>query len=38
MIDAVDADAEDDRRALPFNQNSGNLVAVDQEIVRPFQR
>ena len=38
MMHAVDADADHDRRPLALDQDAGELVAVDQEVVRPFQR
>ena len=37
MVHAIDADADRDGRALALDQDAGELVAVDQEIVRPFQ-
>ena len=42
MADAIDADADDDAPApspaLAFDQDAGELLAVEQQIVRPFDR
>ena len=37
MMHAIDADADRDGRPLALDQDAGELVAVDQQIVRPFQ-
>ena len=38
VVRAVDADADHNRRALAFDQDAGELVAVDQEVIGPFQQ
>ena len=37
MMHAIDADPDRDARPLALDQDAGELVAVDQKIIRPFQ-